>query len=63
MLARVEPLTLDAMRAVARLQGFDWTDAELEAIRPVVEASLRLLARLETLSLDTADPTTQFRIL
>jgi hypothetical protein len=63
ILRRMESLTLDTMRAVARLQGFDWSDAELEAIRPVVEAGRRLLAALETAPLAQLDPTTQFRIL
>jgi hypothetical protein len=59
----MDPLTLDTMRALARLQGFAWSDAELEAIRPVVEAGRRLLAKLETPSLAAVDPTTQYRIL
>jgi hypothetical protein len=63
MLARMEPLTLDTMRAVAKLRGFAWTDAELEAIRSAVDASLRLLAALEALPLASLDPTIQYRIL
>jgi hypothetical protein len=59
----MESLTLDTMRAVAALQGFDWSDAELEAIRPSVAAGLRLLAALEALPLAALDPTTQYRIL
>ena len=58
----MEALTIDTMRAVARLHGFDWTDAELEALRPAAEASRRLLARLETLPLDAVDPSTQYRL-
>ena len=57
-----EPVDLGALRASARLAGFEWTDAELEAIRPMVEASLRLLAGLEELPLDEVEPTTQYRI-
>ena len=57
-----EPLDLDALRAAARLAGFAWTDAELEAIRPMVEASLRVLAGLEELPLAEVEPTTQYRI-
>jgi hypothetical protein len=57
-----QPVDLDALRASARLAGFEWTDAELEAIRPMVEASLRLLAGLEELPLDEVEPTTQYRI-
>jgi hypothetical protein len=57
-----QPLDLAALRSAARLAGFDWTDAELEAIRPMVEASLRLLAGLEHLPLDDVEPTTQYRM-
>jgi len=57
-----EPLDLDALRAAARLAGFAWSDTQLEAIRPMVEASLRLLARLEELPLADVEPTTQFRM-
>jgi hypothetical protein len=58
-----QPLDLDTLRRSARLAGFDWSDAELEAIRPMVEASLRLLAGLETLPLEDVEPTTQYRML
>ena len=57
-----EPLHLDALRTAARLAGFAWTDTQLEAIRPMVEASLRLLAGLEELPLDDVEPTTQYRM-
>ena len=63
MLPRMDSLTLSAMREIARAHGFEWTDAELEALRPVVERMLVLLQRLETLAPPTLDPTTQFRIL
>ncbi|HEX3176163.1 MAG TPA: hypothetical protein VHZ49_05760 [Methylomirabilota bacterium] len=58
-----QPLDLDSLRRSARLAGFDWTDTQLEAIRPMVEASLRLLADLEGLPLEEVEPTTQYRIL
>jgi hypothetical protein len=57
-----QPLDLDTLRRTARLAGFDWTDAQLEAIRPMVEASLRALADLDTLPLGDVEPTTQYRI-
>ena len=57
-----EPLDLDTLRVAARLAGFAWTDAQLEAIRPMVNASLRLLAGLEDLPLDDVEPTTQYRM-
>lgn len=58
-----QPIDLETLRRAARLAGFDWPDGELEAIRPMVEASLRLLASLEALPLDAVEPTTQYRIL
>jgi len=58
-----QPIDLETMRSVAGLAGFEWSDAELEAIRPLVDASLRMLAGLETLPLDEVEPTTQYRIL
>jgi hypothetical protein len=57
-----QPIDLDTLRRTARLAGFDWSDAELEAIRPLVEASLRLLASLETLELEATEPSTQYRM-
>jgi Asp-tRNA(Asn)/Glu-tRNA(Gln) amidotransferase C subunit len=58
-----DALDLETLRRVARVAGFAWSDAELEAIRPAVQASLRLLATLDALPLDTVEPTTQYRIL
>jgi hypothetical protein len=58
-----QPIDLNSLRAAARLAGFAWSDAELEAIHPMVEASLRLLAGLEELPLDDVEPTLQYRML
>jgi Asp-tRNA(Asn)/Glu-tRNA(Gln) amidotransferase C subunit len=58
-----QPIDLETMRRVAGLAGFEWSDAELEAIRPLVDASLRMLAGLETLPLDEVEPTMQYRML
>lgn len=56
-------VTVDTLRALARLQGFEWTDAELEALRPAAEAAVAMLEKLRALPLGSADPTTQYRIL
>jgi Asp-tRNA(Asn)/Glu-tRNA(Gln) amidotransferase C subunit len=56
-----ESIDLDTLRHGARLAGFDWTDAELEEIRPQVEATLRLLRALEAVPLGDTEPTTQYR--
>src|SRR5438046_449950 len=54
---------LETLRHAAHVAGFTWTDEELQALRPVVQASLRLLATLDALPLDGVEPTTQYRIL
>lgn len=56
-------VNLDTMRRVTRLAGFEWSDAELEAIRPAVERTLELLARLEALPLGDVEPATQYRVI
>jgi len=56
-------VSLDALKRARRLAGFDWNDAELEAIRPAVARALDLLARLESLPLANVEPTTQYRVL
>ncbi len=59
----MERPTIDEMRTVMRLRGFEWSDAELEAIRPAVEAGLKALASLDALPLESSDPIVQFRIV
>jgi Asp-tRNA(Asn)/Glu-tRNA(Gln) amidotransferase C subunit len=56
-------VSLETLRRLSRLAGFDWSDAELEPIRPSVARMLELLARLEALPLATVEPTTQYRVL
>ena len=58
----MDALTIDTMRAIARLHGFYWSDAELEAMRPAVEANRRLLERLGSLPIDGVDPSTHYRL-
>ena len=54
------PIDLDILRRGAQVAGFTWSDAELEAIRPQVEAALRLLRALEAIPVD-AEPPTHYR--
>jgi Asp-tRNA(Asn)/Glu-tRNA(Gln) amidotransferase C subunit len=56
-----DSIDLDTLRRGARLAGFAWTDAELEAIRPQVEATLRLMRALEAIPVGDAEPTTHYR--
>ncbi|PYN01024.1 MAG: hypothetical protein DME07_14845 [Candidatus Rokuibacteriota bacterium] len=62
MLAPME-ITVETLQRLARLGGFAWTDAELEAIRPGVLRLLEMLERLESVPLDAIEPTTQYRML
>ena len=55
-----DSIDLDTLRRGARLAGYSWSDAELEDIRPQVEAALRLLRALEQIPVD-AEPTTYYR--
>lgn len=55
----LDPATL---RALGRRHGFEWTDAELEALRPGLERALGVLAELERLDLGASDPATAYRI-
>lgn len=56
-----DALDLDTLRRGARLAGFAWSDAELEDIRPQVDAALRLLRTLETIAVGEVEPTTHYR--
>ena len=50
------------MRDLASLNGFRWSDDELEQIRPALQRALEPLARLEELSLDAVEPTLQYHV-
>jgi Asp-tRNA(Asn)/Glu-tRNA(Gln) amidotransferase C subunit len=54
-------MDLETLRRGARLAGFAWDDAELEEIRPQVEALLRMLRVLDTADVGTIEPTTLYR--
>lgn len=56
------PLDPATLRALGRRWGFEWTDAELEALRPGLERALGILTELDRLDLGPADPATQYRI-
>jgi Asp-tRNA(Asn)/Glu-tRNA(Gln) amidotransferase C subunit len=56
-------IDLDTLRRMTRLSGFDWSDAELEAVRPALARALELLARLETMPLREIEPATQYRVI
>ncbi len=52
-----------ALRRVVWLQGYDWTDEDLERLLPQLEKSLELVERLDTLPLRDVEPAVQYRML
>ena len=54
---------LESLRHAARLAGFDFTAADLEALRPAVERALQALERLEALPLGSVEPVTHYRVV
>ena len=54
---------VDTLQRAARLAGFEFAAADLEAIRPAVERALQALERLEALPLATVEPVTQYRVV
>jgi Asp-tRNA(Asn)/Glu-tRNA(Gln) amidotransferase C subunit len=55
------PMDIETLRRGAHLAGFAWSDAELEEIRPQVEALLRTLRALEAVDVGAVEPTTHYR--
>jgi len=56
------PLTSEQLRRVAELQGYAWSDEELERIRPLVERGLALVEKLEGLVSQDLEPAIQYRM-
>ncbi len=56
-----DSIDLDTLRRGAQLAGFAWSDAELEEIRPQVEAALHMLRTLEAVDVGDTEPTTLYR--
>jgi len=61
MLGRMDTTyDLPTLRRAARLAGFEWTEAELQAILPAVEGTRVLLAALETLPVAGVEAATRY---
>lgn len=58
----MEPVTVEALRNMARLQGYSWSDAEIEAILPQVARGLALVEKLGALSSSDPEPAIQYRL-
>lgn len=62
MLARMD-IDVATLRRSAALAGFDFTEAQLEALRPGLDRALEQLRQLEMMSVGALEPTTHFRML
>ncbi len=64
MLGRMDTASdLASLRHAARLAGFDWSDADLEAILPAIESTRALLADLVALDLDGVEAANRYTAL
>lgn len=55
------PVTVEALRQMAALQGYAWSDEELERLRQQVERGLTLVERLQALVPQDLEPAIQYR--
>ena len=59
---RVMDIDVATLRRSAALAGFDFSEADLQALRPGLDRMLEQLQQLEVLALGTLEPTTHFRM-
>lgn len=59
----MKSLTAEQLCDLAALNGFTFTVAEVEGIRPAIESGLALLERLEALPVTGLDPAVQYRVV
>jgi hypothetical protein len=50
------------LRALGRRYGLEWSEAELEALRPGLERAAEALAALERIDLGPTDPAVSYRV-
>ncbi len=56
------PLSTEQLRQAATLQGYTWSDEELERLRPQVERGLALVERLAARIPQDTEPAIQYRM-
>jgi hypothetical protein len=59
----MEPVTVEVLRQMAALQGYAWSDEELDRLRLQVERGLALVERLSALIPQDSEPALQYRML
>jgi len=59
----MEPLTIDTLGTLAKVQGLDLTDEELAGLLPLVQAGRSMMETLRDIPLMDVEPSSQYRIL
>jgi len=57
------PITKDALRALAQAQGLTLSEADLDRLLPLVQATRALLDELAAAPLDDVEPTALYHML
>ena len=57
------PITKDALRALAQAQGLTLSEADLDGLLPLVQATRALLDELAAAPLDDVEPTALYHML
>jgi hypothetical protein len=58
----MEPVTVERLKSMARLQGYEWSDAEIDAVLPQVARALALVEKMGALSASDPEPAIQYRL-
>lgn len=58
----MEPVTPKALKRMAALLGYDWTDEEVDRLFPLAEKSLAMVEKLDALPLRDVEPAVEYRI-
>lgn len=61
--ASPSPITKDALRALAQAQGLALSEADLDGLLPLVQATRALLDELAAAPLDDVEPTALYHML
>lgn len=61
--ASPSPITKDALRALAQAQGLTLSEADLDGLLPLVQATRALLDELAAAPLDDVEPTALYHML
>ena len=59
----MEPLTIDTLRTLAKVQGLELTDDELAGLAPLVQAARSMMESLRDALPGDVEPASQYRMM